>query len=102
MSNIQLQDSEHIIEASDVNLSASKFDDCNLADCNFHLTTMDNTQFSDVNMVGVQFKRSNFDDAKFDGVSFVNVSVVNGTYDGMTLEGIQVNDLMKCYQEHQG
>ncbi len=99
MSNIQLQDSEHTIEASDVNLSTSQFDDCNLADSRFHLTTMDNAKFSDVHMVNTKFERVNFDDAKFDGVSLVNVSIVNGTYDGMTIDGLQVNDLLKCYRE---
>jgi uncharacterized protein YjbI with pentapeptide repeats len=88
MSKIQLNDCEHVINASDANLASSRFEDVRLADCEFVQVTLENSHFRDVYL----------DACAFEKTSFAGVCIRNSLYTGMTIEGIEVDALLEAYR----
>jgi len=88
MSTIKLNDCRHIIEASDANLSESRFEDSRMAHITFREMTLEGSSFTYVMM----------DNCRFDHVSLTGVQLTNCRYEGMTIDGIPVLDLLAAHR----
>jgi uncharacterized protein YjbI with pentapeptide repeats len=88
MSTITLKDCRHTIDASDANLSESRFEDSRMAQVVFRDLTLEGSSFSNVML----------DDCRFEQVSFAGVRIADCRYDGMTIDGIPVLDLLAAHR----
>jgi uncharacterized protein YjbI with pentapeptide repeats len=89
MSTIKLKDCQHIIEASDANLSESRFED----------TRMTKVVFREMTLEGSSFNNVLLDDSSFEQVSFAGVRIADCRYDGMTIDGVPVLDLLAAHRQ---
>jgi len=88
MSTITLRDCRHTIDASDANLSESRFEDSRMA----------GVVFRDMTLQGSSFNNVMLDDCRFEQVSFAGVRISQCRYDGMTIDGIPVLDLLAAHR----
>ena len=88
MSVIKLKDCQHTIEASDANLSESRFEDSSMTQVVFREMTLEGSRFESVLL----------DKCSFEQVSFIDVRIVGCRYDGMTIDGVSVADLQAAHR----
>jgi uncharacterized protein YjbI with pentapeptide repeats len=101
MRKLPLRNDTIRVEAYDVNLTGSGFEDALFRNATFKHTSLEASTFELVRFDGASMTNVSFEGCNIERASFVNCAIKRGRFAGMTIDGISVEELLEVYHTQQ-
>jgi uncharacterized protein YjbI with pentapeptide repeats len=95
---IKLEQTKKRVEATNTDMSGSKFRDVSLSGAAFSDVNLAGATINDCNVSGWRAQNVNFAGLRISNANLTAASIVESWTDGMTIDGIAVADLMATFR----